>query len=218
MALLRLKDVYSLSILCLLLITVNNVSAANQTMKKVLPPDSAMAEGNIFQETELSTVIVDKNSKQAVEMAEKTTAAKQNANEGAVNQATTKRTHAANQQKQSPYQSEQRTIKPLEHWVNTVEESQHNLKEVHLDYDDEDLPDSYITGFYIFLGLSIGAMLFIFIKVYRLRLSRAERKYGVQGDRSTQELVPLPVSIEDGVSEDEDQTLFEVNRQQIRIL
>lgn len=53
-----------------------------------------------------------------------------------------------------------------------------------------------------------------------LRLSRAERKYGVQGDRANQELTPLPMAIEDVNSDedDEDHTLFEVNRQSIRIL
>ncbi|KAI8127265.1 hypothetical protein FF38_11545 [Lucilia cuprina] len=84
--------------------------------------------------------------------------------------------------------------------------------------DSDDISDSLKTGFYFFLILSSGAIVFIVFKIYRLRLSRAERKYGVQGDRSTQELTPLPISIEDGHSDDEDQTLFEVQRQNIRIL
>ncbi|XP_065367418.1 uncharacterized protein LOC135960124 [Calliphora vicina] len=84
--------------------------------------------------------------------------------------------------------------------------------------DADDISESLKTGFYFFLILSLGAIVFIIFKIYRLRLSRAERKYGVQGDRSTQELTPLPISIEDGHSDDEDQTLFEVQRQNIRIL
>ncbi|XP_073846932.1 uncharacterized protein [Musca autumnalis] len=84
--------------------------------------------------------------------------------------------------------------------------------------DNEEISDSLKTGFYFFAALSLSAILFLVFKVYRLRLSRAERKYGVQGDRSTQELTPLPISIEDGHSDDEDQTVFEINRQNIRIL
>lgn len=59
-----------------------------------------------------------------------------------------------------------------------------------------------------------------FLSLSSLRLSRAERKYGVQGDRANQELTPLPMAIEDVNSDedDEDHTLFEVNRQSIRIL
>ncbi|XP_075167337.1 uncharacterized protein LOC142239436 [Haematobia irritans] len=83
---------------------------------------------------------------------------------------------------------------------------------------NEEISDSLKTGFYFFVALSLSAVLFIIFKVYRLRLSRAERKYGVQGDRTTQELTPLPIGIEDGHSEDEDQTVFELNRQNIRIL
>uniref|UniRef100_A0A1B0FF01 Uncharacterized protein n=1 Tax=Glossina morsitans morsitans TaxID=37546 RepID=A0A1B0FF01_GLOMM len=83
---------------------------------------------------------------------------------------------------------------------------------------NEDISDSLKAGFYFFLALSSSAVIFILYKVYRLRLSRAERKYGVQGDRSTQELTPLPMAIDDGHSDDEDQTLFDVQRQQLRIL
>ncbi|XP_005177648.1 uncharacterized protein LOC101894018 [Musca domestica] len=84
--------------------------------------------------------------------------------------------------------------------------------------NNEEISDSLKTGFYFFAALSLSAILFIIFKIYRLRLSRAERKYGVQGDRSTQELTPLPIGIEDGHSDDEDQTVFEINRQNIRIL
>lgn len=84
--------------------------------------------------------------------------------------------------------------------------------------ENEDISDSITNGFYFFLALSSGAVIFILFKIYRLRLTRAERKYGVQGDRANQELTPLPISIEDGHSDDEDQTLFEVQRQNLRIL
>ncbi|KAL9918358.1 uncharacterized protein ACN427_000723 [Glossina fuscipes fuscipes] len=84
--------------------------------------------------------------------------------------------------------------------------------------ENEDISNSLKAGFYFFLALSSSAVIFILYKVYRLRLSRAERKYGVQGDRSTQELTPLPMAIDDGHSDDEDQTLFDVQRQQLRIL
>lgn len=75
-----------------------------------------------------------------------------------------------------------------------------------------DIPDSFKMGFYFFIGLSITGILFILIKINRMRLSRAERKYGVHGDRSTQELTPLPIAIEDD-SDNEDHTVFDINRQ-----
>ncbi|XP_037949199.1 uncharacterized protein LOC119689059 [Teleopsis dalmanni] len=98
---------------------------------------------------------------------------------------------------------------------NNVKVEERNFKQTIFQVDS-DMPDSFKAGFYVFLALSCGAVMFIVFKVYRMRLSRAERKYGVQGDRSTQELTPLPIEIEDGNSDDEDQTLFD--RQQIRIL
>ncbi|EDW01192.1 membrane protein FAM174A [Drosophila grimshawi] len=84
---------------------------------------------------------------------------------------------------------------------------------------DDEFPDSFAAVFYVMVGLTSSAILLLVVRIYRLRLSRAERKYGVQGDRANQELTPLPMAIEDVNSdEDEDQTLFEVNRQSIRIL
>ncbi|XP_017838382.1 kinesin-related protein 7 [Drosophila busckii] len=80
------------------------------------------------------------------------------------------------------------------------------------------LPETYTSLFYMFVGISSIALLYLVLRLYRLRLSRAERKYGVQGDRANQELTPLPMAIEDVNSDDEeDHTLFEV-RQSIRIL
>ncbi|XP_062135993.1 uncharacterized protein LOC133845531 [Drosophila sulfurigaster albostrigata] len=85
--------------------------------------------------------------------------------------------------------------------------------------DDMDFADSFTPVYYVLVGITSSAILLLIARVYRLRLSRAERKYGVQGDRANQELTPLPMAIEDVNSdEDEDHTLFEVNRQSIRIL
>ncbi|XP_020806789.1 uncharacterized protein LOC110182945 isoform X1 [Drosophila serrata] len=81
---------------------------------------------------------------------------------------------------------------------------------------DDDSPGQAVV--YIVVGITSTAILLLVMRVYRLRLSRAERKYGVQGDRANQELTPLPMAIEDVNSDEEDHTLFEVNRQNIRIL
>ncbi|KAI8037130.1 uncharacterized protein LOC128255975 isoform X1 [Drosophila gunungcola] len=81
---------------------------------------------------------------------------------------------------------------------------------------DMDFPGQAVV--YILVGITSTAILLLVMRVYRLRLSRAERKYGVQGDRANQELTPLPMAIEDVNSDDEDHTVFEVNRQNIRIL
>ncbi|XP_055917598.1 uncharacterized protein LOC129949902 [Eupeodes corollae] len=78
--------------------------------------------------------------------------------------------------------------------------------------NEGDIPESFKMGFYFFIGLSTVGILFILIKINRMRLSRAERKYGVHGDRTTQELTPLPMAIEDD-SENEDHTVFDINRQ-----
>ncbi|EDW58768.1 uncharacterized protein [Drosophila virilis] len=96
-------------------------------------------------------------------------------------------------------------------------------EDVHIEHsnmnDNTDFPDTYAAVFYILVGITSSAILVLVVRVYRLRLSRAERKYGVQGDRANQELTPLPMAIEDVNSdEEEDHTLFEVNRQSIRIL
>ncbi|KAH8290236.1 hypothetical protein KR054_001240 [Drosophila jambulina] len=85
----------------------------------------------------------------------------------------------------------------------------------HMDSGD-DTPGQAVV--YIVVGITSTAILLLVMRVYRLRLSRAERKYGVQGDRANQELTPLPMAIEDVNSDEEDHTLFEVNRQNIRIL
>ncbi|KAH8372218.1 hypothetical protein KR093_010600 [Drosophila rubida] len=84
---------------------------------------------------------------------------------------------------------------------------------------DMEFSDSFTAVYYVLVAITSSAILLLIARVYRLRLSRAERKYGVQGDRANQELTPLPMAIEDVNSdEDEDHTLFEVNRQSIRIL
>lgn len=44
----------------------------------------------------------------------------------------------------------------------------------------------------------------------RLRRSRVENRYGTQAE-SAQELRPLPLAIEDEDSDNDDQTLFDIN-------
>lgn len=211
MAKLKLMDSCTLLILCLYLLTVN-VSAGNQTLKKDLHDDKLFVDEVIKPpKNELRRVVSDKSLiKESVEAHEheQITTTKNEKQSVTVEK----------QQKLSSVPQAEPTISPKERFSHVVEETKFKTKDINIDYEDDDLPGSYITGFYIFIGLSMCAMLFIVVRVYRLRLSRAERRYGVQGDRSTQELVPLPVSIEDDNSEDEDHTLFEVNRQQIRIL
>eukprot|EP00099_Drosophila_melanogaster_P029855 NP_995776.1 uncharacterized protein Dmel_CG12159, isoform B [Drosophila melanogaster] len=73
---------------------------------------------------------------------------------------------------------------------------------------DVDFPGQAVV--YILVGITSTAILLLIMRVYRLRLSRAERKYGVQGDRANQELTPLPMAIEDVNSDEEDHTLFEL--------
>ncbi|KAH8367225.1 hypothetical protein KR084_008921 [Drosophila pseudotakahashii] len=91
-----------------------------------------------------------------------------------------------------------------------------NVHVEHTHDPDMDFPGQAVV--YILVGITSTAILLLVMRVYRLRLSRAERKYGVQGDRANQELTPLPMAIEDVNSDEEDHTLFEVNRQNIRIL
>lgn len=94
-----------------------------------------------------------------------------------------------------------------------AQDDQNEAKIFFQSYPNEvDIPESFKMGFYFFIGLSIAGILFILLKINRMRLSRAERKYGVHGDRSTQELTPLPMALEDD-SENEDHTVFDINRQ-----
>ncbi|KAH8297285.1 hypothetical protein KR044_010071 [Drosophila immigrans] len=107
---------------------------------------------------------------------------------------------------------------------STAEDVVMPVDTVHIEHsnpknDDMDFADSFTPVYYVLVAITSSAILLLVARVYRLRLSRAERKYGVQGDRANQELTPLPMAIEDVNSdEDEDHTLFEVNRQSIRIL
>ncbi|XP_037714756.1 translation initiation factor IF-2 isoform X2 [Drosophila subpulchrella] len=82
--------------------------------------------------------------------------------------------------------------------------------DVHVEHrtPDMDFPGQAVV--YILVGITSTAILLLVMRVYRLRLSRAERKYGVQGDRANQELTPLPMAIEDVNSDEEDHTLFEL--------
>ncbi|XP_017025151.1 uncharacterized protein [Drosophila kikkawai] len=80
--------------------------------------------------------------------------------------------------------------------------------EVRVEHSHDDSPGQAVV--YIVVGITSTAILLFVMRVYRLRLSRAERKYGVQGDRANQELTPLPMAIEDVNSDEEDHTLFEL--------
>lgn len=52
----------------------------------------------------------------------------------------------------------------------------------------------------------------------RLRSHRAERRYGVQGDKSAQELTHLPTAIEEDESElEDDETLFDINKTRVYV-
>lgn len=52
----------------------------------------------------------------------------------------------------------------------------------------------------------------------RLRSHRAERRYGVQGDKSAQELTHLPTAMEEDESElEEDETLFDINKTRVYV-
>ncbi|XP_016990535.1 uncharacterized protein LOC108052607 isoform X2 [Drosophila rhopaloa] len=82
-----------------------------------------------------------------------------------------------------------------------------HVEQTHMS-SDIDFPGQAVV--YILVGITSTAILLLVMRVYRLRLSRAERKYGVQGDRANQELTPLPMAIEDVNSDDEDHTVFEL--------
>ncbi|XP_004535738.1 uncharacterized protein LOC101458055 [Ceratitis capitata] len=200
---------YCTLLLGIFLITLT-VTAEKQSQKKDLNAKNVFAdEVSKTSEADLHIIVSNESPKERFEDHVQISTTTKNENQYSA---------AAEQQKPPIPIESGKTIPPIAHYEHVVEETKVNTKDINFDYEDDDLPASYITGFYIFLALSLSAMLFIVFRVYRLRLSRAERKYGVQGDRSTQELVPLPVSIEDGNSEDEDHTLFDIGRQQARRL
>ncbi|XP_064547876.1 uncharacterized protein LOC135434973 [Drosophila montana] len=119
---------------------------------------------------------------------------------------------------EKPQQAAAPVIRQHEHPTGVLPEEDVHIEHSNMN-DNTDFPDTYAAVFYILVGITSSAILVLVVRVYRLRLSRAERKYGVQGDRANQELTPLPMAIEDVNSdEEEDHTLFEVNRQSIRIL
>ncbi|XP_068146014.1 uncharacterized protein [Drosophila tropicalis] len=76
--------------------------------------------------------------------------------------------------------------------------------------EEMDIPGQ--AFFYVLVGITTTAIVLLVVRVYGLRLSRAERKYGVQGDRANEELTPLPMAIEDVNSDEEDHTVFELNQ------
>ncbi|XP_030369020.1 uncharacterized protein LOC115620041 isoform X2 [Scaptodrosophila lebanonensis] len=94
--------------------------------------------------------------------------------------------------------------------IEPVDEVHIQQSKFNLLNDNMDFPETYTAVFYIMVGITSSAILILVLRVYRLRLSRAERKYGVQGDRANQELTPLPMAIEDVNSDEEDHTLFEL--------
>lgn len=51
-----------------------------------------------------------------------------------------------------------------------------------------------------------------------MRSHRAERRYGVQGDKSAQELTHLPTAMEEDESElEDDETLFDINKTRVYV-
>ncbi|XP_055689841.1 membrane protein FAM174A [Lutzomyia longipalpis] len=66
------------------------------------------------------------------------------------------------------------------------------------------------TAFLAFAAIGILLIFFIIFRSYRLRTSRAERRYGVLGNRNTQELTPLPMAVDEDSADDE-QTLFDAS-------
>lgn len=73
--------------------------------------------------------------------------------------------------------------------------------------------ESLQTALLAFVALGILLVFFIVFRSYRLRTSRAERRYGVLGDRSAQELTPLPMATEEDEEEsgEDEQTLFDAS-------
>uniref|UniRef100_A0A1L8D6Q6 Protein with signal anchor n=2 Tax=Nyssomyia neivai TaxID=330878 RepID=A0A1L8D6Q6_9DIPT len=71
--------------------------------------------------------------------------------------------------------------------------------------------NSLQTAFLAFAAIGILLIFFIIFRSYRLRTSRAERRYGVQGNRNTQELTPLPMAVDEDSADDE-QTLFDASQ------
>ncbi|XP_033248229.1 uncharacterized protein LOC117188448 isoform X2 [Drosophila miranda] len=74
--------------------------------------------------------------------------------------------------------------------------------------NEMDFPGQAVV--YVLVAITSSAIFLLVLRVYRMRLTRAERKYGVQGDRANQELTPLPMAIEDVNSDEEDHTVFEL--------
>lgn len=160
MAKLKLMDSCTLLILCLYLLTVN-VSAGNQTLKKDLHDDKLFVDEVIKPpKNELRRVVSDKSLiKESVEAHEheQITTTKNEKQSVTVEK----------QQKLSSVPQAEPTISPKERFSHVVEETKFKTKDINIDYEDDDLPGSYITGFYIFIGLSMCAMLFIVVRVYR---------------------------------------------------
>lgn len=157
----KIMESCTLLIFCLYLLTIN-VSAGNQTLKKDLHDDKVFVDEVIkLPENELHSIVNNKSTiikaEESAEALEQITPMKNEKHNVKVEE----------QQKLSPEPQTEQTISPKERFSHVVEETKFKTKDVNLDYEDADLPGSYITGFYIFIGLSICAMIFIMVKAYR---------------------------------------------------
>ncbi|XP_017145254.1 uncharacterized protein LOC108157627 [Drosophila miranda] len=74
--------------------------------------------------------------------------------------------------------------------------------------NEMDFPGQAVV--YVLVAITSSAIFLLVLRVYQMRLTRAERKYGVQGDRTNQELTSLPMAIEDVNSDEEDHIVFEM--------
>ncbi|GAB0097518.1 hypothetical protein DMENIID0001_131610 [Sergentomyia squamirostris] len=83
------------------------------------------------------------------------------------------------------------------------------------DRDTANEGESLQTAFLAFAALGILLLFFIVFRSFRLRTSRAERRYGVQGDRNTQELTPLPMAAEEDEDSGDEQILFDASHNRL---
>jgi len=70
-----------------------------------------------------------------------------------------------------------------------------------------EIPASIMSGFYAFVALGFLAVVYITYRSFRIRSSRAARRYGTRGNHLRQELQPLPGAIETDSDGDDQQTV-----------
>jgi len=70
-----------------------------------------------------------------------------------------------------------------------------------------EIPASIMSGFYAFVALGFLAVVYITYRSFRIRTSRAARRYGTRGNHSRQELQPLPGAMESDSDGDDQQTV-----------